>query len=98
MIGPGHARPWPRLLVAALFAAFVVEQAPHLVHHLFEPGHAPDECAFLAGAERSQGAPAQVLALDAPEPTTLAVPASTAAEPPRGAIASPDVRAPPLVS
>ena len=41
------------LLLAALFVAFVVQQAPHLVHHFFEPEHVQDECPFAASAERA---------------------------------------------
>ena len=51
-----RVNPWRRslsLLPAVLFVAFVVQQAPHLVHHFFEPEHVTDECPFAASAERS---------------------------------------------
>lgn len=51
-----RASSWRRsvsLLLAALFGAFVVQQAPHLVHHFFEPEHVQDECPFAASAERA---------------------------------------------
>ena len=51
-----RANLWRRsvsLLVSALFVAFVVQQAPHLVHHFFEPEHVQDECPFAASAERT---------------------------------------------
>src|SRR6266850_5324439 len=51
-----RANSWRRsvsLLLAALFVAFVVQQAPHLVHHFFEPEHVQDECPFAASAERA---------------------------------------------
>ena len=46
-----------RLLVGALFVAYLVAQAPHLVHHLFEPDETQADCVFLAAAERHQAAP-----------------------------------------
>ena len=51
-----RANLWRRsvsLLLSALFVAFVVQQAPHLVHHFFEPEHVQDECPFAASAERT---------------------------------------------
>jgi hypothetical protein len=43
------------LLAAALFAAVLVWQAPHTVHHLFDRDHVQpqQECVFAASAERS---------------------------------------------
>jgi len=59
-----RANPWRRsvrLLLAALFVAFVVQQAPHLVHHFFEPEHVQDECPFAASAERGGALPADAV-------------------------------------
>jgi hypothetical protein len=33
-----------RLFVALLFLGFVVEQAPHTVHHVFDPEYTGEEC------------------------------------------------------
>ena len=41
---------WP---LAGLFLAFIATQAPHLVHHFFEPEHVKDECPFAANGERA---------------------------------------------
>jgi hypothetical protein len=46
-----------RLVVGALFVAYLIAQAPHLVHHFFEPDEAQADCVFLAAAERHQAAP-----------------------------------------
>ena len=43
------------LLVAGAFVAFLATQAPHLVHHFFEPEHVKDECPFAANGERTGG-------------------------------------------
>jgi len=42
-------------LAAACFLVFLIGQAPHLVHHLFEPAHGQTDCAFASGADRTQG-------------------------------------------
>jgi len=41
-----------RLLVALFFAAYLVEQSPHLVHHLFERDDVQADCTFHATADR----------------------------------------------
>src|SRR6266571_8670725 len=53
---------WPKascrvasLLFAGAFVAFVATQAPHLVHHVFEPDLVQDECPFAASGERTGG-------------------------------------------
>ena len=49
-----------RLFVALLFTAYLIEQSPHLVHHLFEQDDVQADCSFLAAAERHHAAPADV--------------------------------------
>lgn len=46
-----------RLLVVALFVGYLVEQSPHLVHHLFEPDEVQSECSYLAAGDRNQLGP-----------------------------------------
>ena len=43
------------LLIACAFMAFLVTQAPHLVHHFFDPELVQDECPFAANGERTGG-------------------------------------------
>ena len=46
----------PPLLAAAVYAAVLVWQAPHTVHHFFEhDAEKQNECALSASAERSAG-------------------------------------------
>src|SRR5262249_43762581 len=51
------------LLVAGAFVAFLAMQAPHLVHHFFEPEHVKDECPFAANGERTGGLETEPIAL-----------------------------------
>jgi hypothetical protein len=53
--GPSAWRRRASLLVAGAFVAFIAMQAPHLVHHFFEPDHVKDECPFAANGERTGG-------------------------------------------
>ena len=53
-----------RLFAALLFLSFVIDQAPHSVHHLFEPEHTDAECPFASAGERLPGLGAEVTALD----------------------------------
>jgi hypothetical protein len=89
-----------RTLAALLFLAFVIGQAPHTVHHLFEPDHAEAECPFATAGDRLPGLDAASLELDErpawtsnehlPAPPRLpgAVPSSSLARaPPRAASA-----------
>jgi hypothetical protein len=46
-----------RLIVVALFVGYLVEQSPHLVHHLFEHDEVQSECAYLAAGDRNQLGP-----------------------------------------
>jgi hypothetical protein len=85
-----------RLLVLAAFVTFVVGLAPHLVHHLFEPGAlAHDACPFAAAGERAQPIVGPAITLAAADAPVAGVPAP----PPPAAVAPsvrpPAVRAPP---
>lgn len=53
----GRGRALLSVLFACLFGVFIVEQAPHLVHHFFEPDQVQPECPFAAASERQPGAP-----------------------------------------
>lgn len=82
------------LLVTLLFIGFLIEQAPHTVHHAFE-SDPRDECVFAANAERVQGAIG-----DVPDLTLVADPGrrSVAEHPPAAplrALVPTDARAPP---
>jgi hypothetical protein len=55
--GPSVWRRRASLLIAGAFVAFLAMQAPHLVHHFFEPEHVKDECPFAANGERTGGIP-----------------------------------------
>jgi len=44
------------LLAAVAYVAFLIWQAPHTVHHFFEPAvEKQNECAFAGAVERSAG-------------------------------------------
>jgi hypothetical protein len=47
-----------RLAIAVLFVALLVEQSPHLVHHVFEHDEVQADCVFLASTDRQHAAPA----------------------------------------
>ncbi|MGH7313399.1 MAG: hypothetical protein ACREJV_09515, partial [Candidatus Rokuibacteriota bacterium] len=53
-----------RLLATLLFASFVIGQAPHSVHHLFELEPTGDECPFATAGERLPGLGADVIGFD----------------------------------
>jgi hypothetical protein len=53
-----------RLFAALLFLSFVVGQAPHTVHHIFEPEHTDSECPFASAGERLPGLGADVTGFD----------------------------------
>jgi hypothetical protein len=63
MIRPGRVRTWLGVLATAAFCIFVVEQAPHLVHHFFEPDQVQPECPFATASERQPGAPAATVSV-----------------------------------
>jgi len=54
-LGPSAWRRRVSLLVAGVFVAFLAAQAPHLVHHFFEPERVKGECPFAANGERTGG-------------------------------------------
>ena len=86
------------LFLAGAFVAFLVTQAPHLVHHFFEPDLVQDECPYAASGDRAGGLqiePVVVLVnLDgsAPAPTAIF------SEPPSVIVAASLGRAPPSPS
>ena len=52
------------LLATALYAAVLVWQAPHTVHHFFEhDAEKQNECALSASAERSSGTTVSVVSI-----------------------------------
>jgi len=51
------------MLLAGAFVAFVATQAPHLVHHFFQPDLVKDECPFAASGERTGGLPIEPVAV-----------------------------------
>jgi hypothetical protein len=63
--GPSLPRRGAGLLFAGLFAAFLVSQAPHLVHHFFEPQLVQDECPFAASGDRTGWLPIEPVAVAA---------------------------------
>jgi hypothetical protein len=60
--GPTVWRRRVSLLLVGAFVAFLAMQAPHLVHHFFEPEHVKDECPFAANGERTGGLETQPVA------------------------------------
>jgi hypothetical protein len=40
------------VLGAAILVIFLISQAPHLVHHIFEPDGTQDECPLASAGER----------------------------------------------
>ena len=87
-----------RLIVVAFFVGYLVDQSPHLVHHLFEPDEVQSECAYLSAADRHHLTPVggAVLFL---RPALVAVVAPTVvARPITQDAGPPGARAPPTVS
>jgi hypothetical protein len=87
-----------RAIVVAFFLGYLVEQSPHLVHHLFEPDEARSECAYLAAGDRHQITP-----LDGPvlvwEPAVVGVVGpAIVARPVTHDTGTPGARAPPAAS
>jgi len=85
------------LLLAGAFVVFLATQAPHLVHHFFQPDLVQDECPFAASGERTGGLevqPVTVVAIS--EVSTPALPAVLPA-PPSVVPAAPRGRAPPAL-
>jgi hypothetical protein len=93
--GPSLARRGAGLLFAGLFAAFLVSQAPHLVHHFFEPQLVQDECPFAASGERTGGLESQPVAVVALAPVSTPALAAALPAPPSVVPAASRGRAPP---
>src|SRR2546426_2356818 len=83
------------LLLAGAFVAFVATQAPHLVHHFFQPDLVQDECPFAASGDRTGGLQMEPIAVvTTPEVSTPALPVVLLA-PPSVVRPAPVGRAPP---
>ncbi|PYO01314.1 MAG: hypothetical protein DMD91_08005 [Candidatus Rokuibacteriota bacterium] len=85
-----------RLIVLGVFALYVVELSPHLVHHLFEHDDAQVDCQFAAAGDRQHAAPVPVVALTVAPITPTAVARVAEPDPIEPRSASIDARAPPL--
>ncbi len=84
------------LLCAALLLSFVVELAPHLVHHLGSDLHQHTDCPFATAFERQHGTlPSGVPEL-LPAPGVPAAPPGVAPRLPRLTRAPSGARAPPV--
>src|SRR5215475_2396647 len=83
------------LLLAAVFVAFLATQAPHLVHHFFEPEHVHDECPFAANGERTGGLETPPVALAALMAVSAALLTASFLAPPSAVPAASRGRAPP---
>jgi hypothetical protein len=84
------------LLLAGAFVAFVATQAPHLVHHFFQPALVQDECPFAASGDRTGGLEVEPVAVVVvSEVSTLAL-AAMPPVPPSAVAAAFLGRAPPI--
>jgi len=83
------------MLLSGLLVAFLVTQAPHLVHHFFEPGHVQNECLFAANGERTGGLQIEPVAIVAVSEVSTPVLPAALFEPGSVAHATPLGRAPP---
>lgn len=95
MPGPAAQSSLVRLLVAAAFLTFFAGLSPHLVHHLFEPESAAEECPFAAAGERAQPVVEPAVSLTAPVAPVAAVAPPAAPALAAGETGAPAVRAPP---
>jgi hypothetical protein len=85
-------------VLAGAFVAFLVTQAPHLVHHFFEPQLVQDECPFAASGERTGWLPVEPVAVAvAAEVSTPLLPAAPST-PTAVAPAAARSRAPPALA
>lgn len=66
-----------RLCLAGAFVAFLASQAPHLVHHFFEPDLVQDDCPFAASGERIGGLQIEALVIAVSIVTTPVSPAAS---------------------
>jgi hypothetical protein len=83
------------LVLAGAFVAFIAAQAPHLVHHFFEPDLVQDECPFAANGERTGGLQIEPVAAVAVSDASTSLLAAALFEPGSVAHAAPLGRAPP---
>jgi hypothetical protein len=83
------------LVLAGAFVAFIAAQAPHLVHHFFEPDLVQDECPFAANGERTGGLQIEPVAVVAVSDASTPLLAAALFEPGSVAHAAPLGRAPP---
>ena len=87
------------LFLAAFLAAFVVWQAPHTVHHVFEPeAEDREDCALAASADRGQATETtEIVVAELPRSSGTTSPSR---RPSLRAVALPerDARAPPPLS
>ena len=93
---------FPRLLnilaplAAILFVAVAALQAPHTVHHLFEPeADAQHECVLAVSAERTQATAAEVVVVLPVEAADLGVLLAQSVAVPSPALSPFSARAPP---
>jgi len=90
--------PWYRrvsLLVIVAFVTLIPIQAPHLVHHLFEPTEVENECLFAVNGERSSVFETRPVALVAAADVPTHWPIASTPTPPSVAPAAASGRAPP---
>jgi hypothetical protein len=92
---PASWRSLTSLLLASAFLAFVAAQAPHLVHHFFEPELVKDECPFAANGERTGGLQVEPVAVVAVSDASTPLLPAALFEPRSVAHAAPFGRAPP---
>jgi hypothetical protein len=83
------------LLIACAFMAFLATQAPHLVHHFFDPELVQDECPFAANGDRTGGLPIERVAVVTVADVAIPVLPEAVFEPGSVAHATPLGRAPP---
>jgi len=85
-----------RLVAALLFLTFVIGQAPHTVHHLFDPEYLGDECPFATAGERLPGVDADAVGLDHGLAWELSQHQPALLRLPEAVVPGPVARAPPL--
>jgi hypothetical protein len=83
------------LLVASAFMAFLVTQAPHLVHHFFDTELVQDECPFAANGDRTGGLQIEPVAVVTVADISIPMLPAAIFEPGSVAHATPLGRAPP---
>ena len=83
------------LLIASAFMAFLATQAPHLVHHFFDPELVQDECPFAANGDRTGGLQIEPVSIAAVSEVSTPVLPATLFETGSVAHATPLGRAPP---